>query len=64
MAVDIRQLGNNKTTVTVTYASSNSTDSNNSSSSNSNSSLSGNCGYDAENARFYFKNNGSINIKI
>ena len=63
MAVDIRQLGNNKTTVTVTYASSNSTDSNNSSSSNSNSSLSGNCGYDAENARFYFKNNGSINIK-
>ena len=63
MAVDIRQLGNNKTTVTVTYASSNSTDSNNSSSSNSNSSLSGNCGYDAENARFYFKNNGSVNIK-
>lgn len=63
MVVDIRQLGNNKTTVTVTYASSNSTDSNNSSSSNSNSSLSGNCGYDAENARFYFKNNGSINIK-
>ena len=63
MAVDIRQLGNNKTTVTVTYASSNSTDSNNSSSSNSNSSLSGNCGYDAENARFYFKNNGSKNIK-
>ena len=63
MAVDIRQLGNNKTTVTVTYVSSNSTDSNNSSSSNSNSSLSGNCGYDAENARFYFKNNGSINIK-
>ena len=63
MAVDIRQLGNNKTTVTVTYESSNSTDSNNSSSSNSNSSLSGNCGYDAENARFYFKNNGSINIK-
>lgn len=63
MTVDIRQLGNNKTTVTVTYASSNSTDSNNSSSSNSNSSLSGNCGYDAENARFYFKNNGSINIK-
>ena len=63
MAVDIRQLGNNKTTVTVTYASSNSTDSNNSSSSNSNSSLSGNCGYDAEHARFYFKNNGSINIK-
>lgn len=63
MAVDIRQLGNNKTTVTVTYASSNSTDSNNSSSSTSNSSLSGNCGYDAENARFYFKNNGSINIK-
>ena len=63
MAVDIRQLGNNKTTVTVTYASSNSTDSNNSSSSNSNSSLSGNCVYDAENARFYFKNNGSINIK-
>lgn len=63
MAVDIRQLGNNKTTVTVTYASSNSTDSNNSSSSNSNLSLSGNCGYDAENARFYFKNNGSVNIK-
>ena len=63
MAVDIRQLGNNNTTVTVTYASSNSTDSNNSSSSNSNSSLSGNCGYDAENARFYFKNNGSVNIK-
>ena len=62
--VDVRQLGSNKTTVTVTYASSNSTDSNNnSSSSNDNSNISGNCGYDTENARFYFKNNGSINIK-
>lgn len=62
--MDVRQLGSNKTTVTVTYASSNSTDSNNnSSSSNDNSNISGNCGYDTENARFYFKNNGSINIK-
>ena len=57
--VDVRQLGSNKTTVTVTYASSNLTDSNNnSSSSNDNSNISGNCGYDTENARFYFKNNG------
>ena len=69
ISVDIRQLGNNKTTVSITYDTTNSSETeknNNSANNNNNSSntaLTSTVGYDAANARLYIKNNGSINIK-
>lgn len=62
VSVDIRSLGNNKTTALINYSSSDTgatTDKNTS----TNSSQSAKCGYDAENGRLYIKNDGSINIK-